>query len=41
MVSGTAPVWPDGEVDPDVGAQMRRCLEIVTERAGGARRATG
>jgi enamine deaminase RidA (YjgF/YER057c/UK114 family) len=31
MVSGTAPVWPDGEVDPDVAAQMRRCLEIVTD----------
>ena len=30
-VSGTAPVWPDGEVDPDVAAQMRRCLEIVTD----------
>jgi enamine deaminase RidA (YjgF/YER057c/UK114 family) len=31
MVSGTAPVWPDGHVDPDVGVQMRRCLEIVFE----------
>jgi enamine deaminase RidA (YjgF/YER057c/UK114 family) len=31
MVSGTAPVWPDGEVDPDVAIQMRRCLEIVTD----------
>ena len=31
MVSGTAPVWPDGEVDPDVATQMRRCLEIVTD----------
>jgi enamine deaminase RidA (YjgF/YER057c/UK114 family) len=31
MVSGTAPVWPDGEVDSDVAAQMRRCLEIVTD----------
>jgi enamine deaminase RidA (YjgF/YER057c/UK114 family) len=29
LVSGTAPIWPDGEVDPDPGAQMRRCLEIV------------
>lgn len=29
MVSGTAPVWPDGHVDPDVAAQTRRCLEIV------------
>jgi enamine deaminase RidA (YjgF/YER057c/UK114 family) len=31
MVSGTAPIWPDGEVDPDVANQMRRCLEIVTD----------
>jgi enamine deaminase RidA (YjgF/YER057c/UK114 family) len=31
MVSGTAPVWPDGHVDPDVAAQTRRCLEIVIE----------
>ena len=30
-VSGTAPIWPDGEVDPDVATQMRRCLEIVTD----------
>ncbi len=28
-VSGTAPVWPDGSVDPDVGAQARRCVEII------------
>jgi enamine deaminase RidA (YjgF/YER057c/UK114 family) len=28
-VSGTAPVWPDGEVDPDPGAQARRCWEIA------------
>jgi enamine deaminase RidA (YjgF/YER057c/UK114 family) len=28
-VSGTAPVWPDGSVDPDVGAQARRCIEII------------
>ena len=29
-VSGTAPVWPDGHVDPDPAAQMRRCLEIAS-----------
>ena len=29
FVSGTAPVWPDGDVDPDAGAQARRCLEII------------
>lgn len=28
-VAGTAPVWPDGSCDPDPGAQVRRCLEIV------------
>ncbi len=28
-VSGTCAVWPDGSVDPDVGAQARRCLEII------------
>jgi enamine deaminase RidA (YjgF/YER057c/UK114 family) len=28
-VSGTAPVWPDGEVDPDPAVQARRCWEIV------------
>ena len=29
LVSGTAPVWPDGSCDPDPGAQARRCTEIV------------
>lgn len=28
-VSGTAPVWPDGSVDPDPGVQARRCWEIA------------
>jgi enamine deaminase RidA (YjgF/YER057c/UK114 family) len=28
-VSGTAPVWPDGGVDPDPAVQARRCLEIA------------
>src|SRR3954451_992996 len=31
FVAGTAPVWPDGEVDPDVAVQARRCLEIIGE----------
>jgi enamine deaminase RidA (YjgF/YER057c/UK114 family) len=31
LVSGTAPIWSDGEVDPDVVVQMRRCLEIVLD----------
>jgi enamine deaminase RidA (YjgF/YER057c/UK114 family) len=29
VVSGTAPIWPDGSVQPDVEAQARRCLEII------------
>ena len=28
-VSGTAPVWPDGHVDPDPVVQTRRCWEIA------------
>lgn len=28
-VAGTSPNWPDGEVDPDVEAQTRRCFEII------------
>jgi enamine deaminase RidA (YjgF/YER057c/UK114 family) len=30
VVSGTAPVWPDGHVDPDPAAQARRCWEIIS-----------
>jgi enamine deaminase RidA (YjgF/YER057c/UK114 family) len=29
VVSGTAPVWPDGSCPPDAGIQARRCLEII------------
>lgn len=29
LVSGTAPIWPDGSVDPDAVVQARRCWEIV------------
>ncbi len=29
LVSGTAPIWPDGSCDPDPAAQTARCLEIV------------
>ena len=29
VVSGTAPVWPDGSCDPDPGVQARRCCEII------------
>jgi len=28
-VAGTAPVWPDGSVDPDPAVQARRCWEIA------------
>ena len=37
VVSGTAPVWPDGSCDPDPAVQARRCLEIIVaalEEAG-------
>ncbi len=29
LVSGTAPIWPDGTVDPDPEIQARRCLDII------------
>jgi enamine deaminase RidA (YjgF/YER057c/UK114 family) len=29
IVSGTAPVWPDGSCADDAGAQARRCCEII------------
>lgn len=29
VVSGTAPVWPDGSCDPDPEAQASRCCEII------------
>ncbi len=38
VVAGTAPIWPDDFVDPDPGAQARRCLEIMVsalDEAGG------
>ena len=31
LVSGTAPVWPDGSCDPDPEVQAARCLTIVIE----------
>jgi enamine deaminase RidA (YjgF/YER057c/UK114 family) len=30
VVSGTAPVWPDGSCPDDAGVQARRCLEIIS-----------
>ena len=29
LVSGTAPIWPDGSCDPDPRVQARRCFEII------------
>ena len=29
LVSGTAPIWPDGSCDPDAAAQARRCFDII------------
>ncbi len=29
IVSGTAPVWPDGHVEADAERQAARCLEII------------
>jgi enamine deaminase RidA (YjgF/YER057c/UK114 family) len=37
LVSGTAPIWPDGSCDPDPERQAHRCLEIIVtalEEAG-------
>lgn len=31
IVSGTAPIWPDGSCDPDAHVQARRCLEIIEQ----------
>ena len=29
IVSGTAPIWPDGSCDPDPGRQADRCFQII------------
>ncbi len=31
LVSGTAPIWPDGSCDPDPAVQARRCWEIIEQ----------
>ena len=31
IVSGTAPVWPNGNVDPDPYVQAKRCFEIIAK----------
>ncbi len=30
IVSGTAPIFPDGQCPSDAGLQARRCLEIIS-----------
>jgi enamine deaminase RidA (YjgF/YER057c/UK114 family) len=37
LVSGTAPIWPDGSCPDDTEVQARRCLDIIVsalEKAG-------
>lgn len=34
VVAGTAPIWPDGSVDPDPEIQTQRCLEIIVAALG-------
>ncbi len=29
LVSGTAPIWPDGSCDADAATQAQRCIEII------------
>ena len=29
LVSGTAPIWPDGSVEPGAYDQAKRCFEII------------
>jgi enamine deaminase RidA (YjgF/YER057c/UK114 family) len=36
LVSGTAPIWPDGSCDPDPAAQAHRCFEIILNAIGEA-----
>jgi enamine deaminase RidA (YjgF/YER057c/UK114 family) len=31
LVSGTAPVWPDGSCDPDPYVQAKRCFQIIED----------
>jgi len=36
LVSGTAPVWPDGTCPDDPGEQTRRCFQIIAVALEGA-----
>ncbi len=40
LVSGTAPIWPDGSCDPDAEKQADRCFEIIAAALGEAGAAT-
>jgi enamine deaminase RidA (YjgF/YER057c/UK114 family) len=31
VVSGTAPQWPDGTVDPSAAVQARRCITVIEQ----------
>lgn len=36
LVSGTAPIWPDGSCDPDPYVQAKRCFQIIEQALGEA-----
>jgi enamine deaminase RidA (YjgF/YER057c/UK114 family) len=36
LVAGTAPIWPDGFVDPAPKTQAARCIEIMLDALGEA-----
>jgi enamine deaminase RidA (YjgF/YER057c/UK114 family) len=36
IVSGTAPVWPNGGCDPNVTAQAERCVELIANALAAA-----
>ncbi len=36
LVSGTAPIWPDGSCPDDPYTQAKRCLEIIAKALGDA-----
>lgn len=36
LVSGTAPIWPDGSCDERADRQARRCFEIIAEALSAA-----
>ncbi|CAN5175529.1 RidA family protein [soil metagenome] len=41
LVSGTAPIWPDGSCEPDTGVQARRCFDIILAALADAGAASG